>query len=81
MIGFAAETGNPLKAAAAKREAKGCDWIVANDVAGPEGVFGTDKNCIILITADGADPWPRMSKVEVAQRLVRRISETLAVTA
>ncbi len=81
VIGFAAETGNPLKAAVAKREAKGCDWIVANDVAGPEGVFGTDKNSIILITADGADPWPRMSKVEVAQRLVRRISESLAVDA
>ena len=62
MIGFAAETGNPLKAATAKREAKGCDWIVANDVAEPEGVFGENENRVILITADGTHPWPRMSQ-------------------
>ncbi len=32
MIGFAAETDALLEHARAKRVAKSCDWIVANDV-------------------------------------------------
>ena len=78
VVGFAAETGEPSRAAAAKRKAKGCDWIVANDVAGPGAVFGADENRVILITSEGADPWPRMAKDDVARRLAERIAVTLA---
>ena len=35
VIGFAAETDNLEQNAIAKRQRKGCDWIVANQVAGP----------------------------------------------
>ena len=83
VIGFAAETEDVEANAAAKLAAKGCDWILANQVA--EGaVFGDDDNLVHLLTRaeDGGSPaveqWPRMSKAEVAARLVRRIAEALS---
>jgi phosphopantothenoylcysteine decarboxylase/phosphopantothenate--cysteine ligase len=75
VIGFAAETENLTANAAAKRQAKGCDWIVANDVR--EGVFGTDRNKVTVIDAKGADAWPELSKSEIAAKLVARIAKTL----
>ena len=83
VIGFAAETEDVEANAAAKLAAKGCDWILANQVA--EGaVFGDDENVVHLLTRaeDGGAPaveqWPRMSKAEVAARLVHRIAEALS---
>ncbi len=64
--------------AAAKRQAKGCDWVIANDVAPGSGVFGGDRNTVHLVTATGAEPWPTLSKVEVARRLAERIAAALA---
>ena len=75
LIGFAAETANVTDEAAAKRARKGADWIIANDVSGE--VMGGDDNSVHVITADGADGWPPMSKVEVAGRLAARIAEAL----
>jgi len=78
VIGFAAETGNLLVNAAAKRVAKGCDWIIANDVsAGADGksVMGGDSNRVHLLTAGGAESWPLLSKREVAQRLTAKIAQ------
>jgi len=78
VVGFAAETEDVVANAAAKRQAKGCDWIVANDVAPGTGVFGGDRNTVHLATADGVEPWPTLSKVEVARRLAERIAAALA---
>jgi len=78
VIGFAAETENLLVNATAKRLRKGCDWIVANDVGAHTGVMGGQDNAVILITAHGAEPWPRMSKHAVGAKLVRRIVAALA---
>jgi len=83
VIGFAAETPNSpegLEAAArAKRARKGCDWMVANDVAEP-GVMGGTENAVLLITPDGAQRWPRADKAVVARRLAESIAEALART-
>ena len=83
VIGFAAETEDLEANAAAKLAAKGCDWMLANRVA--EGaVFGDDENDVHLLTrgADGGPPaverWPRMSKAEVAARLVARIADVFS---
>jgi phosphopantothenoylcysteine decarboxylase/phosphopantothenate--cysteine ligase len=73
VVGFAAETENLLEEAAKKRRAKGCDWIVANDVAA-HPVFGADDNRVILLDGKDAEEWPRMSKQAVAERLCARIS-------
>lgn len=77
VIGFAAETEKVIEHATAKREAKGCDWILANDVSPGTGTFGGEANTIHLIGADGVDSWPRMTKEDVADRLAARIAEHL----
>lgn len=75
LVGFAAETENVVEQAIAKRRAKGCDWIVANDVSGD--VMGGHRNRVHLITEDGVEDWPEGAKDEVARHLVDRIVETL----
>jgi len=76
VIGFAAETNNVIAHATAKRESKGCDWILANDVSSETGTFGGDENTIHLIDASGVEDWPRMSKTDVAKRIAERVAET-----
>jgi phosphopantothenoylcysteine decarboxylase/phosphopantothenate--cysteine ligase len=76
LVGFAAETGNVVEIARAKRASKGCDWIVANDVSGD--VMGGDRNRVHLITADGVEAWDEAPKAEIARRLAERIALELA---
>jgi len=78
VVGFAAETENLVGHAQAKLARKGCDWILANDVSAGSGTFGGDSNAIHLITREGVDAWPRLSKIEVAARLADRIAAALA---
>ena len=74
VIGFAAETHDVEPLAIAKLKRKRCDWIVANDVSGD--VMGGVMNEVALITRDGIeDRWPRMTKDDVALRLVARIAQ------
>jgi phosphopantothenoylcysteine decarboxylase/phosphopantothenate--cysteine ligase len=75
LIGFAAETGSLLEKARAKRLAKGCDWLLANDVG--EGVFGTDSNHLHLLHANGEEDWGATSKAEAAARLADRLAAAL----
>lgn len=77
VIGFAAETTSVVEHARAKRERKGCDWIVANDVSPASGTFGGPRNTVHLISGSGVEPWPEMSKEAVAERLVQRIAGAL----
>ena len=77
VVGFAAETEKVLEHAAAKLARKGCDWIVANDVSPATGTFGGDFNTVHLLTRIGAEPWPRASKADVAERLAWRIVDAL----
>jgi phosphopantothenoylcysteine decarboxylase/phosphopantothenate--cysteine ligase len=81
VIGFAAETERDAKAviaaAAAKREKKGCDWIVANDVSAGSGTLGGEENTVHVVDESGADSWPRLSKAAVAARLAQRIAARL----
>jgi len=78
VVGFAAETDDVVANATAKRARKGCDWIVANDVRPETGIMGGNDNAITLVSATGAEPWPRMPKDEVARRLAARIADALA---
>ena len=77
VVGFAAETDDVLAYATAKRDRKGCDWIVANDVSPATGIMGGDENAVTVITASGAEEWPRLPKDEVARRLALRIAGAL----
>jgi len=70
IVGFAAETGS-LDRAVAKALDKGVDVLVANDVLAEGSGFGTTTNAVTVILADGSSqPWPLMSKREVADRLL-----------
>ncbi len=77
VVGFAAETEKLVENATAKLKAKGCDWILANDVSAESGTFGGAQNTIHLVEAGGVEPWPRMAKEEVAERLAARIADRL----
>ncbi|WP_425073244.1 bifunctional phosphopantothenoylcysteine decarboxylase/phosphopantothenate--cysteine ligase CoaBC [Sagittula sp. S175] len=81
VVGFAAETDDVVAHAMAKRARKGCDWIVANDVSPGTGIMGGTENAVVLITAEGAEEWPRADKGEVARRLAERIASALSVVA
>ncbi len=72
LVGFAAETSDVVENAIAKQIGKGADWIVANDVSGD--VMGGERNRVHLVTGDGVEHWPEMSKQEDARRLVERIA-------
>ncbi len=77
VVGFAAETDDVLANARAKRQRKGCDWILANDVSPGTGIMGGAENAVTLITGESEESWPRMSKDQVAARLAERIAEAL----
>ena len=78
VVGFAAETEDVARNAAAKRQRKGCDWIVANDVRPATGIMAGEANQVQLVTAAGQEDWPLMPKTEVAARLAARIADALA---
>jgi phosphopantothenoylcysteine decarboxylase/phosphopantothenate--cysteine ligase len=77
VVGFAAETNDVIENATAKRARKGCDWIVANDVRPETGIMGGTDNAAILVSANGAEEWPRMTKDETARKLAQRVAAAL----
>jgi len=77
VVGFAAETNDLQTNAQAKLARKGCDWIVANDVAAAD-IMGGDQNEVLLLEASDIERWPRASKAEVARRLAQRIAGALS---
>jgi phosphopantothenoylcysteine decarboxylase/phosphopantothenate--cysteine ligase len=82
VVGFAAETENLLDNAAAKLKKKGADLIVANDVShdsgiNARGVMGGDRNRVKIVSRDGIEEWPEMTKDEVAVRLAGLVAERL----
>ena len=62
-----------LENAKAKLVKKGCDILLANDVAG-ENVFGADENHVYLVTRTTTQEWPRSGKDEIARKLVQTLT-------
>jgi phosphopantothenoylcysteine decarboxylase/phosphopantothenate--cysteine ligase len=71
LVGFAAETGGDLvERARAKLAEKSCDVVAANDVAAPGLGFGSERNALTLVFADGrVVPLPAAPKEILAQAL------------
>ena len=80
VVGFAAETQNVEDNGRAKLERKGADLIVANDVSLETGVMGGDRNRVRLISHDGVEAWPDLTKSEVAERLALWIATQIGGT-
>jgi phosphopantothenoylcysteine decarboxylase / phosphopantothenate---cysteine ligase len=80
IVGFAAETQAVAENARKKLVAKNADMIVANDVTAEGAGFDHDTNIVTLFARDGRDlPLPRMSKSEVAQRILDEVVRLGAV--
>lgn len=75
VVGFAAETEKVLEHAKIKLAKKSCDLIIANDVS--QGVFGTNKNAVHLVSHSGVETWPELSKAEVASRIMAHLAGLL----
>ncbi len=74
LVGFAAETGDLDTKAPAKLAAKGCDWIVANDVSAPGIGMEANDNAVSLWNREGLvvrlGPAP---KAEIAREILRHV--------
>jgi phosphopantothenoylcysteine decarboxylase/phosphopantothenate--cysteine ligase len=79
VVGFAAETENVLENAKRKLTGKGCDLIVANSVGEGTGVFGGAENQIHVVSPFGIESWPRMSKLEIAEKLIALIASRIGI--
>ncbi|MBI4445194.1 MAG: bifunctional phosphopantothenoylcysteine decarboxylase/phosphopantothenate--cysteine ligase CoaBC [Acidobacteria bacterium] len=78
LVGFAAETQNPLENARLKLREKRLDLVVLNDVSQPGVGFQSDYNQITVISPDGeCEDLPLLPKHQVAQLLWDRISKRL----
>jgi phosphopantothenoylcysteine decarboxylase/phosphopantothenate--cysteine ligase len=78
LVGFAAQTGDPVPRARQKLQAKGVDFIVANDVSKPGSGFDTDTNEATLVGRDTQEALPLMPKTRLAGVILDRVESLLA---
>jgi phosphopantothenoylcysteine decarboxylase / phosphopantothenate---cysteine ligase len=77
LVGFAAETGEVVAKARAKRARKQIDLIVANDVSRSDAGFDVETNAVTIVSADDADEVPLQSKTAVAAVILDRVERLL----
>lgn len=78
IVGFAAETGDPVPHARAKLERKGVDLLLANDVTAAGSGFGAETLSAHLLSRDGlAEGLGTVGKDEVARVLFDRVARLL----
>jgi phosphopantothenoylcysteine decarboxylase/phosphopantothenate--cysteine ligase len=77
LVGFAAQTGDPVPAAQRKLAAKHVDVIVANDVTEPGAGFEVETNIVSIVTPAGVERLPLMSKRDVAAALLDRVETAI----
>ena len=75
LCGFSMETEHMLENSRAKLEKKHLDMIVANNLKVEGAGFGLDTNVVTLITGDRELELPKLTKDEVAHRLLEVILE------
>jgi phosphopantothenoylcysteine decarboxylase/phosphopantothenate--cysteine ligase len=78
LVGFAAETEHVIEHAAAKREKKHVDLIVANDVSRADAGFDVDTNAVTIVSAGGTESVPVLAKSQVAARILDRVEQLLS---
>lgn len=80
LIGFAAETGDPVVRAQQKLERKRVDLIVANDVTADGAGFDVETNQVTLVSHTDVAALPLMSKNDVARAILDRAEHLRAAT-
>ena len=73
LCGFSMETQDMLENSRKKLEKKHIDMVVANNLKVEGAGFGTDTNVVTMITRDGEEELEKMSKDQVAHRILDRI--------
>lgn len=73
LCGFSMETEHMLENSRKKLEKKNLDMIVANNLKVAGAGFGTDTNLVTLITKAGERQLEKMSKEQVADKLLDAI--------
>ena len=72
-VAFAAETQDLIANARRKIQAKGADFIVANDVSAADSGFAVDTNKVTILDASGSEEsLPVLSKYEVANAILSK---------
>lgn len=71
---FAAETDNGVQNARDKLIKKHADLAVLNNIK-QNDVFGSDTNVVTLVTADGYTDYPKMSKADVANLILDKVTK------
>ena len=78
LVVFAMETEDGEGRAREKGERKKADFVVLNDLRVPGAGFGGDTNVVTILEGDApAERLPRLSKLEVADRLLDRVRDLL----
>jgi phosphopantothenoylcysteine decarboxylase/phosphopantothenate--cysteine ligase len=77
ICGFSMETENLLENSSKKLESKNCDMICANSLKTDGAGFGVDTNVLTLITKNGSDELPKMSKLEAADIILTKLKDLL----
>jgi len=79
LIGFAAQSGDPVARGRDKLRRKGADMIVANDISRSDAGFDVETNAATLITAAGDEAFPLGQKTELASVILDRAERMLQV--
>jgi phosphopantothenoylcysteine decarboxylase/phosphopantothenate--cysteine ligase len=77
LIGFAAESGDPVERGREKLRRKGADIIVANDISRPDAGFDSELNAATLISAAGTENFPLGPKAALAGVILERAEALL----
>ena len=73
LCGFSMETEHMLENSRKKLEKKHLDMIVANNLKTEGAGFGTDTNVVTILTKDAVEELPKMSKEDVAGKILDEI--------
>ncbi len=73
ICGFSMETENLLENSAAKLEKKNADMICANSLTQEGAGYQVDTNILTLITKEGNEQLPKLSKLEAAHKIFDKI--------
>jgi phosphopantothenoylcysteine decarboxylase / phosphopantothenate---cysteine ligase len=78
LVGFAAETEDVVRRAAAKRERKHADLMIANDVSRSDAGFEAETNAVTIVGPDGGESLPLQTKARVAAVILDRVEGLLS---
>ena len=72
LVGFAAESGDPVERGRTKLTRKHVDFIVANDITRADAGFDVDTNAVTIISKDSEDTIALTPKADIAARILDR---------